>query len=97
MQVYRGMNIGTAKPSIAERGEVPYLGIDLVDPDEPLDTVGMDSLMAVQLKDRFSEITATKLAATLAFDYPTPRELSPPPTHFQNCKVKFCEVDVDLC
>lgn len=38
MQVYRGMNIGTAKPSIAERGEVPYLGIDLVDPDEPFST-----------------------------------------------------------
>jgi tRNA dimethylallyltransferase len=33
-QVYRGMDIGTAKPSMAERGAVPHHGIDLVDPDE---------------------------------------------------------------
>jgi tRNA dimethylallyltransferase len=35
MLVYRGMDIGTAKPSPAERGAVRYLGIDLADPDEP--------------------------------------------------------------
>ena len=34
MQVYRGMNIGTAKPSTAERSEVRHHGIDLVDPTE---------------------------------------------------------------
>ena len=33
-QVYRGMDIGTAKPSRAERGRVPHHLIDLVDPDE---------------------------------------------------------------
>jgi tRNA dimethylallyltransferase len=33
-QVYRGMDIGTAKPSMAERGAVPHHGFDLVDPDE---------------------------------------------------------------
>ncbi|MGF1665454.1 MAG: tRNA (adenosine(37)-N6)-dimethylallyltransferase MiaA [Acidimicrobiia bacterium] len=32
MQVYRGMNIGTAKPSVAERDRVPHLMIDLVEP-----------------------------------------------------------------
>jgi tRNA dimethylallyltransferase len=32
-QVYRGMNVGTAKPSAAERAAVPHHGIDLVDPD----------------------------------------------------------------
>ena len=47
-----------------------------IDPDEPLDTLGLDSLMAVQLRDRFSRLTGTKLSATLAFDYPTPRALS---------------------
>lgn len=36
MSVYRGMDIGTAKPSAAERGEVPYHGLDLVNPDETL-------------------------------------------------------------
>lgn len=34
MQVYRGMDIGTAKPSQAERQRVPHAMIDLVDPSE---------------------------------------------------------------
>ena len=34
MQVYRGMDIGTAKPSSAEQAEVPHHLIDLADPDE---------------------------------------------------------------
>lgn len=34
MTVYRGMDLGTAKPSRAERAEVPYHGLDLVSPDE---------------------------------------------------------------
>ena len=32
-QIYRGMDIGTAKPSAAERARVPHHGLDLVDPD----------------------------------------------------------------
>ncbi|MBW3644183.1 MAG: tRNA (adenosine(37)-N6)-dimethylallyltransferase MiaA [Actinobacteria bacterium] len=34
MQVYRGMDIGTAKPTPAERAEVPHHLLDLVDPAE---------------------------------------------------------------
>ncbi|HVF33308.1 MAG TPA: tRNA (adenosine(37)-N6)-dimethylallyltransferase MiaA [Acidimicrobiales bacterium] len=34
MQVYRGMDIGTAKPTAAERREVPHHLVDLVDPSE---------------------------------------------------------------
>lgn len=34
MLVYRGMDIGTAKPSMVERGKVPHHLIDLVSPDE---------------------------------------------------------------
>lgn len=34
MAVYRGMDIGTAKPSVDERAEVPYHLVDLVDPDQ---------------------------------------------------------------
>jgi tRNA dimethylallyltransferase len=34
-QVYRGLDIGTAKASAAERARVPHHGLDLVDPDEP--------------------------------------------------------------
>ena len=34
-QVYRGMDIGTAKVTAAEQALVPHHGIDLVDPNEP--------------------------------------------------------------
>ena len=37
-QVYRGMDIGTAKPSAAERARVPHHLLDLVDPDESYST-----------------------------------------------------------
>ena len=33
-QVYRGMDIGTSKPSAAERARVPHHLIDIVDPDQ---------------------------------------------------------------
>jgi tRNA dimethylallyltransferase len=33
MQVYRGMNIGTAKPSVEDRRRIPHYMIDLVDPE----------------------------------------------------------------
>jgi tRNA dimethylallyltransferase len=34
MQVYRGMDVGTAKPSAAERAEIPHHLLDLADPEE---------------------------------------------------------------
>jgi tRNA dimethylallyltransferase len=37
MQVYRRMEIGTAKPTLEQRRLVPHHLIDLVDPDEPFD------------------------------------------------------------
>jgi len=33
-QVYRGLDIGTAKATVAERRGIPHHGLDLVDPDE---------------------------------------------------------------
>lgn len=33
-QIYRGFDIGTAKPSVEERARVPHRGIDVVDPTE---------------------------------------------------------------
>jgi tRNA dimethylallyltransferase len=38
MLVYKDMDIGTAKPTVAERECVPYYGIDLVSPDQPFST-----------------------------------------------------------
>jgi len=34
MQVYRGMDIGTAKPTASDRAEIAHFGLDLVDPSE---------------------------------------------------------------
>src|SRR5437867_9703176 len=36
-QVYRGMDVGTAKPTTSERARVPHHLLDLVDPDEAYD------------------------------------------------------------
>ena len=37
-QVYRGLDIGTAKPSAAERSRVPHHLIDMIDPDQSYST-----------------------------------------------------------
>jgi tRNA dimethylallyltransferase len=37
MQVYRGMDVGTAKPTWEERRQIPHHLLDVVDPDEPFD------------------------------------------------------------
>ncbi len=37
MQIYRYMDIGTAKPDAGELNRVPHYMIDIVDPDEPYD------------------------------------------------------------
>lgn len=37
MQVYRSMDIGTAKPDPAERQRAPHFMLDVADPDEPYD------------------------------------------------------------
>ena len=40
MQVYRGMDIGTAKATPDERAEVPHHLIDLADPSDPQSPAG---------------------------------------------------------
>ncbi len=40
MQIYRYMDIGTAKPTLNEQARVPHHLIDIVDPDEPFDVAG---------------------------------------------------------
>ena len=51
MQVYRGMDIGTAKPSISERAGVPHHLIDVVDPDEEFNASIYRSLAEPLLKE----------------------------------------------
>jgi tRNA dimethylallyltransferase len=51
MQIYRHMDIGTAKPTIAERQQVPHFMIDIVDPDEEF-SAGQYGRMAGEVLDR---------------------------------------------
>lgn len=53
MQIYRYMDIGTAKPTPAELAQVPHHMIDIVDPDEEYDAVQFSK----QARDRIAEIT----------------------------------------
>jgi len=46
--VYRGMDIGTAKPSLEERGGIPHHLIDILDPSESFST-GQFRAMALEL------------------------------------------------
>jgi tRNA dimethylallyltransferase len=50
-QVYRGMDIGTDKPTLAEQAGVPHRLIDLVDPDERFN-VGLYRRLALAEIDR---------------------------------------------
>src|SRR5262245_41087432 len=51
MQVYRGMDIGTAKPSSEERTRIPHHLIDVVDVKEPFDAAQFVRLADAAVKD----------------------------------------------
>jgi tRNA dimethylallyltransferase len=55
MQVYRGMDIGTAKPTAEERARVPHYGIDIADPHQPF-SVADYCAYATPLIQRASEL-----------------------------------------
>ncbi len=57
MQVYRYMNIGTAKPSPHERAEVDHFMMDLVDPNEPFDA----AMYAAAARKSIDQIQARKM------------------------------------
>jgi tRNA dimethylallyltransferase len=51
MQVYRGMDVGTAKPTAAERAEVPHHLLDLADPWDDFDLATYQSAARDALAD----------------------------------------------
>ena len=51
-------------------------GASSVPADVPLKELGLDSLMAVELRNRLSGRVGTKLPTTVAFDYPTARAMA---------------------
>ena len=58
MQVYRGLDIGTAKPSAAEQAEVPHHLIDVAGLDE-----AFDAAQFVRLAKRAEEGSSSAAAA----------------------------------
>src|SRR5579872_1857298 len=52
--VYRGMNIGTAKPTIADRQQVPHHLIDITDPDKPINVAQYKKLAETAIDDIYS-------------------------------------------
>lgn len=50
MQVYRGMDVGTAKPTLEERNGVPHHLMDVVDPDEAFNAAIYRSLALPLIK-----------------------------------------------
>src|SRR5439155_26498257 len=50
-QVYRRLEIGTAKPSAAERARVRYHCLDLVDPEEAFDAARLRAAAAAPTAD----------------------------------------------
>ena len=57
MQIYRHMDIGTAKPTPEELAQIEHHMIDIVDPDEDYDAVQFSK----QARDRMAEITNANL------------------------------------
>ena len=51
MQVYRGMNIGTAKPTPEEMGGIPHHLIDVAEPDEPFSCADYVELAEAAVKE----------------------------------------------
>jgi tRNA dimethylallyltransferase len=51
MQVYRGMDLGTAKPTAAEQAEIRHHVIDLVDPWDPFEVRSFQQAVAEALAD----------------------------------------------
>jgi tRNA dimethylallyltransferase len=51
MLVYRGMDVGTAKPSAAERGRIPHHLVDIVDPGEEFSVARFQPLARAAIAD----------------------------------------------
>jgi tRNA dimethylallyltransferase len=50
-QVYLGMDVGTAKPTRAERAEIPHHGLDVARPDEPFHAARWAALARAAIDD----------------------------------------------
>jgi len=51
MQIYRGMDIGTAKPTLAEMSGIPHHMLDIVDPHEPFSAAEFQRLAIAAIEE----------------------------------------------
>ncbi|NLY53226.1 MAG: tRNA (adenosine(37)-N6)-dimethylallyltransferase MiaA [Firmicutes bacterium] len=51
MQIYRGMDIGTAKPTLEEQAGIPHHLIDVVDPGEPFSVADFQALARAKIDE----------------------------------------------
>jgi tRNA dimethylallyltransferase len=61
MTLYRGMDVGTAKPSVAERAGIPHHLMDVADPEEPFSVARFQAMA----RDTLSGIAGRGRAALL--------------------------------
>ncbi|ACY15470.1 type I polyketide synthase [Haliangium ochraceum] len=64
---------------LVRREAASVLGISsptTVDPRRPLQELGLDSLMALEIRNRLMQATKLRLQATVLFDHPTPAALA---------------------
>jgi tRNA dimethylallyltransferase len=51
MQVYKGMDIGTAKPSLGERETIPHHLIDIIEPEKPFSVAEYQKLARSKIRE----------------------------------------------
>ncbi|MET9497823.1 beta-ketoacyl synthase N-terminal-like domain-containing protein, partial [Streptomyces sp. NPDC006552] len=53
-----------------------HIGRDQIDPQRTFKELGIDSVTAVELRDRINTLSGTRLPATAVYEYPTPARLA---------------------
>jgi acyl transferase domain-containing protein/short-subunit dehydrogenase/acyl carrier protein len=70
MRELSGLVLGAVRAVLGARADA---GVEL---ERPLSELGLDSLMAVELRNQLAALTGLKLPSTLLFDHPTPQALA---------------------